>query len=104
MASPERTPASSPGEPAESPAALREELKRFIVEHLRLPDVQPSDLADDALLVDSDLDLDSIDVLELVTGVEKKYGVRFEDPEMVQRVFTSVNSIASHIASQRGPA
>jgi len=81
---------------------LRADLKTFIVEHLRLPDVDPGSLADDAPLVGGGLDLDSIDILELVTGIEKRYGVRFEDPDLVQRVFASVDSIAKHIAASRG--
>ena len=44
----------------------------------------------------------SNDVLELVTGIEKKYGIRFEDPDLVQEVFASVNSIAEHINAGRG--
>jgi acyl carrier protein len=82
--------------------ALRAELKSFIVQHLRMVDVDPASLDDDSPLVGSGLDMDSVDLLELVTGVEKKYGVRFEDPDLVQEVFSSVSSIASHIASQRG--
>ncbi len=103
MASAERARVSEPAEGA-STAALREELKRFIVGHLRLRDVDPEALGDGAPLVGSGLDLDSIDILELVTGVEKKYGVRFEDPELVQRVFTSVSTIATYLATHRGTA
>jgi len=88
--------------PAPSPADLKADLKAFIVEHLRIPNVDPASLQDDAPLVGSGLDLDSIDILELVTGIEKKYGVRFEDPELVQKVFASVDSIAEHIAASRG--
>jgi len=83
-------------------ASLRADLKSFIVEHLRLPDVDPSTLPDHEPLVGSGLDLDSIDILELVTGIEKKYGLRFDDPALVQKVFTSVDSIAAHIAASRG--
>ena len=82
--------------------ALRSDLKRFIVDHLRLPGVDPASIADEAPLVGGGLDLDSIDVLELVTGTEKRYGLRFEDPDLVQEVFKSVATIASHIAAHRG--
>ncbi|HXI02074.1 MAG TPA: phosphopantetheine-binding protein [Candidatus Saccharimonadales bacterium] len=101
MATPDETTRSA-GAP--SGDALRGEIKRFIVEHLRIPGVDPAQLDDDAPLVGSGLDLDSIDVLELVTGVEKKFGLRFEDPDLVRKVFTSVSSIASHISAARGSA
>ena len=80
---------------------LRAELKTFIVEHLKLTDVDPSSLPDDAPLVGGGLDLDSIDVLELVTGVEKRYGLRIEDPDLVVRIFKSVSTLASHITAHR---
>jgi len=83
---------------------LRAELKMFIVEHLKLTDVDPSSLADDAPLVGGGLDLDSIDVLELVTGIEKRYGLRIEDPDLVVKVFTSVSTLASHITAHRAVA
>jgi acyl carrier protein len=80
---------------------LRAELKSFIVDHLKLKDVDPASLTDDAPLVGGGLDLDSIDVLELVTGIEKRYGLRIEDPDIVVKVFTSVNTLASHITAHR---
>jgi acyl carrier protein len=95
------TAPSSAGAP--SGGALRGEIKRFIVEHLWLPGADPARL-DDAPLVGSGLDLDSIDVPELITGVEKKFGLRFEAPDLVPKVLTSVSSIASHIAAARGSA
>lgn len=66
--------------------------------------MDPAGISDDAPLVGGGLDLDSIDVLELVTGIEKRYGLRFEDPDVVQKVFRSVAGIASHIAAQSGVA
>ena len=84
--------------------SLRTELKSFIVEHLKLKDVDPASLPDDAPLVGGGLDLDSIDVLELVTGIEKRYGLRIEDPDVVVRVFTSVSTLASHITAHRASA
>jgi acyl carrier protein len=86
---------------APSDELLRSELKGFIVEHLKLKDVDPASLPDDAPLVGGDLPLDSIDVLELVTGIEKRYGLRIEDPELVVKVFTSVSTLAGHITAHR---
>jgi len=91
-------------EPAAIPTddRLRSELKSFIVEHLGLKDVDPGAIGDHEPLVGGALELDSIDVLELVTGVEKRYGIRVEDPDVVARAFASVSSLASHIAAHRG--
>ena len=94
--------AADAGEELAAGERLRSELKRFIVQHLRLTGVDPGAIGDEAPLVGSALDLDSIDVLELVTGIEKRYGVRLEDPDLVAKVFTSVNTLASFIVARRG--
>ncbi|MBI3447454.1 MAG: acyl carrier protein [Acidobacteria bacterium] len=90
--------------PTATDEALRAELKAFIVDHLKLRDVDPASLGDDAPLVGGGLDLDSIDVLELVTGVERRYGLRIEEPELVVRIFTSVETLARHITAHRASA
>jgi len=46
----------------------------LIVEHLKLRDVDPPSSGMTPLWSAGGLDLDSIDVLELVTGVERRYG------------------------------
>jgi acyl carrier protein len=101
MASVKQRAGSAAEGPGTSVDELRAEIRAFIVEHLKLPGVSPDSLDCDAPLVGGGLELDSIDILELVTGIEKKYGVRFEDPDLVQKVFASVSSIARHVAAHR---
>ena len=57
-----------------NPDALHEELKQFIVRRLRLEQVDPKSIRDDAPLVGGGLDLDSIDLLELVVGWKRSTG------------------------------
>ena len=83
---------------------LRSELKRFIVRRLRLEQVDPETLRDDTPLVRGGLDLDSIDLLELVVGLEKEYGLKIADVAEGRRILTSVESLAEFVAGQRGDA
>jgi len=83
---------------------LHAELKRFIVRRLRLEKVDPDALEDDALLVGGGLDLDSIDLLELVVGLEKEYGLKIADVAEGRRILKSVESLAQFVAAQRGRA
>ena len=82
-------------------AALRGEIKEFIVSTLRLKDVTAGDIADDDALVGGSLGLDSIDFLELTVAMEKQYGVKITEADEVRRIFASVNSITEHIAEHR---
>ncbi len=81
---------------------LRKELKQFIVRRLRLDRVAPESIADDAPLVGGGLDLDSIDLLELVVGLEKEYGLKIADVAEGRRALASVNSLAEFVGSRRG--
>jgi len=82
-------------------ANLRREIKQFIVSQLRLKDVDPEVIGDDESLVEGSLSLDSIDFLELTVAMEKGYGVKITEADEVQRIFSSVRSIADHIARHR---
>ena len=83
---------------------LHSELKRFIVRRLRLEQVDPDSIGDDALLVGGGLDLDSIDLLELVVGLEKEYGLKIADVAEGRRILRSVQSLVAFVAEKRGVA
>jgi acyl carrier protein len=79
-------------------AALKERIKALIVHSTRLR-IAPSEIGDDQPLVDpaAGLGLDSIDVLELVVGLEKSFGVTIPDRDTGQRVLRSVSTIAEFV-------
>ena len=54
------------------------ELKQAIIEALNLEDVKPADIDDDAPLFGDGLGLDSIDALELIVLMEKRYGIKLQ--------------------------
>ncbi len=77
------------------------ELKNLIIGTLKLEDVAPQDIEGDAPLFGEGLGLDSIDALELVVALEKKYGVFIPDSEVGKKVFRSVNALAEFVKSHR---
>ena len=77
------------------------ELKKEIIESLNLEDVKPEDIDADAPLFGSGLGLDSIDALELIVLMEKKYGIKLKDPQKGKEVFKSVNVMADFITKNR---
>ena len=77
------------------------ELKKLIIATLKLEEVNPEDIEDDGQLFGNGLGLDSIDALELVVALEKKYGVEIPDSEVGERVFLSVNTLAQFVKEQR---
>lgn len=80
---------------------LHQELKSFIIETMNLEDTTPAEIGDDTLLFAEDgLGLDSIDALELVLALKKKYGVVLEaNDEQTRRHLHSVATLAVLIRS-----
>lgn len=77
------------------------ELKQEIIRALNLEDVKPEDINADAPLFGSGLGLDSIDALELIVLLERKYGIKLKDPSKGKEVFQSVNVMAQFIMDNR---
>jgi acyl carrier protein len=77
------------------------ELKSKIIEALKLQDVTPGQIDDDAPLFGTGLGLDSIDALELVVLLEKEYGIVIKDIEEGRPAFRSVRTLADFIAAKK---
>ena len=82
---------------------LHQELKQFIIEAMNLEDTTPNDIDVDApLFGDEGLGLDSIDALELVLGLKKKYGIVIEaGDEKTRPMLRSIATLAELVTQQR---
>lgn len=80
---------------------LTDELKARIIEALRLQDITPGQIDDDAPLFGTGLGLDSIDALELVVMLEKHYGIVIKDIEEGRPAFKSVRALAAFVQAKR---
>lgn len=82
---------------------LELEIKQLVVNALNLEDVSPENIDSRQPLFVEGLGLDSIDALELAVALSKKYRVKIEGQAMDYRqAFSSVRSLASFIAGQKG--
>lgn len=80
---------------------LIQELKKEIIKALNLEEMQPDDIDENDALFGTGLGLDSIDALELIVLLERKYGIKFASPSEGRQVFTSVKAIADFVAQNR---
>lgn len=80
---------------------FQREVAALMVEALNL-DIQPDAIDPEAPLYGEGLGLDSIDILEVALVVSQKYGfqLRSDDEDNV-RIFTSLASLAEHIATHK---
>ena len=81
---------------------LIQELKEEIIQVLNLEELTPDDIdAKAPLFGEGGLGLDSIDVLELIVLLEKKYGIRLQNAAEGKSIFTSVENIADFVGKKR---
>jgi acyl carrier protein len=80
---------------------LINQLKQDIIEALSLEDVVPEDFDADTPLFVEGLGLDSIDALELILLMERKYNVKIEDPKERRNVLQNVRAMAECIKSNQ---
>lgn len=80
---------------------LIQELKEEIIRVLNLEEMTPDEIDADAPLFGTGLGLDSIDALEIIVLLERKYGIKFSSPAEGRQVFTSVRAIAGFVAKNR---
>jgi acyl carrier protein len=81
---------------------LELELKKLIVECLKLEDIAPEEINSEEPLFGAGLGLDSIDALELGVALRKIYDLKIESvTEEVKAHFMNVRSLAQFIRSQQ---
>lgn len=77
------------------------ELKKEIIEALNLEEMTPEEIDENEALFGDGLGLDSIDALELIVLLEKKYGIKLANPAEGKAIFKSVASIADYVSKNR---
>jgi acyl carrier protein len=75
--------------------SLESELKALIVSELKLIDVNPEDIQDEAPLFGEGSGLDSLDAVEIVVLVQKHFRIGIREAD--KSAFTSIKTLADYI-------
>ncbi len=85
----------------ENNTALKDEIKRLMIENLMLQ-LTPEQIAEQQPLFGAgSLGLDSVDALQLVVALDKTYGLKIPDPETARQVLQTVGTIAEAVSEYR---
>ncbi len=77
---------------------MQEQIKTIICNEV-LVGLSADDIGDDASLI-SELAMDSIQILALITGVESEFGFTLEDEDLDMDNLSSVNRIADFVQNK----
>jgi acyl carrier protein len=81
-------------------ASVKEQIKPIIIKSLRITDLAPEDLRDDQPLLGGELEIDSIDILQLVLEIERHFGIKLVQANFDQKHLESVDALAAIIESK----
>ncbi len=85
-------------------ASIKEQLKPIILKSLRITDLTPEDLGDDQPLLGGDLEIDSIDILQLILEIERHFGIKLVDAKFDEKAWESIDVLAATIESKMAAA
>lgn len=80
---------------------FKDQLKQQIIEALNLQGMGPNDIENAAPLFGEGLGLDSIDSLELMVLLERKYGIKIADAQEGKNILSSIDTMAAYIQAHR---
>ena len=81
--------------------ALKQQLKKQVIEFLNLSPLTPEEIKDDDPLFGDGLGLDSIDSLELIVLLKKEYGIVIQDPKEGRKALVDINTMADYVENNR---
>ena len=79
--------------------ALKQRLKKMIIEECEKENIRPEDLADDVHIFsdESGLNLDSLDALQISVALLNQFGIRLPDSKAFRCHVTTINELADFI-------
>jgi acyl carrier protein len=81
-------------------ATVKEQLKTIIIRSLRIRDLTPEELRDDQPLLGGDLEIDSIDILQLILEIERHFGIKLVDGEFDESAWKSIDRLAATVEAK----
>jgi len=76
---------------------IKSQLKPLIVSSLRITEVSADQMDDNMRLLDGDFEIDSVDILQLIIDIEKKFNIKLVSGRFDRDAWQSVNTLAEAI-------
>mgnify|MGYP006289472093 CR=1 FL=1 len=80
--------------------SMKDRIKKMMVDRLYLK-MDPQDIENDKSLI-TDYGVDSLNLLELIVGIEEEFGIEIDDSEFRVSNFETVDALAAFIQEKMG--
>jgi len=82
---------------------IKLELKKLILNTLNMGTINPETIRDDVPLLSGDnaITIDSIDVIEVVIAIQKRFGVRMDDQNLARHIVNTIDTMAEFVYAQQ---
>jgi acyl carrier protein len=80
--------------------SVQRQLKRIIVRGLRLPDDAVESLRDDQPLLGGDLEIDSIDILQIILEIERHFGIKLISGKFDREEWATIDCLAATVQAR----
>jgi acyl carrier protein len=79
---------------------ITQQLKEIMIAGLRIKDRTAADLSDDQQLLGGDLEIDSIDILQLILEIERRFGIKLVDGELDESAWRNIGTLAAAVEAK----
>jgi acyl carrier protein len=82
---------------------IKLEIKKLIIDTLNMKTINPETIKDDVPLLSGDnvITIDSIDVIEVVVAIQKRFLVRMDDQNLARHIVNTVDTMAEFVYAQQ---
>ena len=75
-------------------------LKELLIRALRIEDMTPDQLSADQPLLDGEIEIDSIDILQLILEIEKSFGIKLVTGEFARGEWETIGTLAAAVEAR----
>jgi acyl carrier protein len=80
--------------------AIEATLKELLIRALRIEDMTPDQVSTDQRLLEGEIEIDSVDILQLILEIEKAFGIKLVSGELARSEWETIGTLAAAVEAR----